>query len=234
MKLPLGVNLKNIYWKGKFPGKARKNSPYVKKWTQPKEIQKKFERFKHDKVKLRLLITETPINVNVYVSSFQINYSGGYGDYDYSIQLLQAKDLIIRQSSVKITSSSTSSDVSASPTETENTAPHSPTTTPQYTPSSQFNSHGGKPIAVDFSDYNNKNSSQTENSMTRPSLPAVTSYTVKHGDCLWAIAEKYMGSGSKYLELYNANISTIKEWAKKYHSNEKFIIYPGQVLSIPN
>lgn len=55
--------------------------------------------------------------------------------------------------------------------------------------------------------------------------PATTSrtYTVKRGDCLWNIAKKYYGNGSKYTTIYNANRDKIKN---------PNLIYPGQVLTI--
>lgn len=49
-------------------------------------------------------------------------------------------------------------------------------------------------------------------------------YTVKKGDCLWNIAKKFYGNGSKYGMIYNANKSKIKN---------PNLIYPGQVLLIP-
>lgn len=54
--------------------------------------------------------------------------------------------------------------------------------------------------------------------------PSAKSYTVKKGDCLWNIAKKYYGSGSKYKEIFSANHGQI--------SNPN-LIYPGQVLTIP-
>lgn len=184
VKLPLGENLKSFSWDGKFPGKARQKKPFLKEWSDPKEIQCKFDYYRANKRKLRLLITETPVNLNVYISSFKINYSGGYGDYDYSIQLVQAKDLKIPVS--KNLSASSVSNTAAS----------------------------------------------SVSSPARTSGPSPMSYTVKKGDCLWAIAEKYLGSGSKYNQLYEANKDVIREWAAKYHSSEKYIIYAGQVLTI--
>lgn len=50
-------------------------------------------------------------------------------------------------------------------------------------------------------------------------------YTVKSGDCLWRIAQKFLGKGSRYTEIYNLNRDKI--------SNPN-LIYPGQVLRIPN
>ena len=35
--------------------------------------------------------------------------------------------------------------------------------------------------------------------------PKQSTYTVKSGDCLWNIAKKYLGDGSRYNEIYNLN-----------------------------
>lgn len=50
-------------------------------------------------------------------------------------------------------------------------------------------------------------------------------YTVKSGDCLWNIAKKYYGDGSKYTVIYEANKGTI--------GGNPNLIYAGQVLTIP-
>lgn len=49
-------------------------------------------------------------------------------------------------------------------------------------------------------------------------------HIVKKGDCLWNIAKKYYGSGSKYTKIYEANKSIIKN---------PNLIYPGQKFLIP-
>ena len=46
-------------------------------------------------------------------------------------------------------------------------------------------------------------------------------YTVKKGDSLWAISEKYLKSGAKYTEI------------KELNNLASSTIYPGQVLKIP-
>jgi len=51
-----------------------------------------------------------------------------------------------------------------------------------------------------------------------------TTYTVKSGDCLWNIAKKLLGSGSRYTEIASLNADQIKN---------PNLIYPGQVLRIP-
>ena len=49
-------------------------------------------------------------------------------------------------------------------------------------------------------------------------------YTVNRGDCLWYIAKKFYGNGSKYTTIYNANKDKIKN---------PNLIYPNQILWIP-
>ncbi len=51
-----------------------------------------------------------------------------------------------------------------------------------------------------------------------------TTYTVVRGDCLWKIAKKLYGDGKKWIDIYNANASIIKN---------PNLIYAGQVLLIP-
>lgn len=55
--------------------------------------------------------------------------------------------------------------------------------------------------------------------------PALKTYTVKSGDCLWNIAKRYLGNGSRYTEIYNLNKNKIKN---------PNLIYPGQVLTLPS
>lgn len=50
-------------------------------------------------------------------------------------------------------------------------------------------------------------------------------YTVVKGDCLWNIAAKHLGSGSRYTEIADLNRDIIKN---------PNLIYPGQVLKLPS
>lgn len=53
--------------------------------------------------------------------------------------------------------------------------------------------------------------------------PKTETYTVKKGDCLWNIAKKYYNNGSLYTKIAEANPSIVNP----------NLIYPGQVLTIP-
>ena len=58
-----------------------------------------------------------------------------------------------------------------------------------------------------------------------PTAPQSKTYTVKAGDCLWNIAKKQLGTGSRYTEIYNLNKDKIKN---------PNLIYAGQVLTLPS
>lgn len=54
------------------------------------------------------------------------------------------------------------------------------------------------------------------------------SYTVVNGDSLWKIAQKYLGDGSRWKEIYTYNNN------KSIIGGNPNLIRPGQVLSIPS
>ena len=60
---------------------------------------------------------------------------------------------------------------------------------------------------------------------TSPAPAAPQAYTVVRGDCLWSIAKRFYGDGSKYTAIYDANRGVI--------GGNPNLIYPGQVLTIP-
>ncbi len=186
VRLPSGEQLTGFSWSGRLPGKKRQKNPYVRAWMDPKAVQNLWEMWKNKRKKLRLLITETPINYDVYLNSFNVDYSGGYGDFSYTISFTQAKDLKVYASGSGGTTTSTAATVQNRPQGQE-----------------------------------------------RPSKPAAKTYTVVRGDCLWSIAQKEMGDGSKYPRLYEANKSVIDPVNQKY-GTPRYTIYAGQVFAIPN
>lgn len=95
VKLPKGTNLLTFSWNGTLPGKNRRNASYVKRqyWHSPEEIQNIWEKWRTNGTKIRLMVTETPINHDVYLDSYTAEATGGNGDYEYSISFVEAKPI---------------------------------------------------------------------------------------------------------------------------------------------
>lgn len=83
----------------------------------------------------------------------------------------------------------------------------------------QSKDYGTKTCKVSKNKVSTKKKRKSKNTKNNDST-----YKVKKGDCLWTIAKKLYGNGSKYTVIYNANKDKIKN---------PNLIYPGQVLTIP-
>ncbi len=99
ISLPRGRVPTKFSFEGFFPGEARKDDPMVKSWRSPKELVGILSLWRNEGTKLRLLVTETPINHDVYFDgdgSFEHEWRGGHGDCWYSLRFVEARELIIR------------------------------------------------------------------------------------------------------------------------------------------
>ena len=99
ISLPRGRVPTRFSFEGFFPGEARKDDPMVKSWQSPKELVGILSLWRNEGTKLRLLVTETPINHDVYFDgdgSFEHEWRGGHGDCWYNLRFVEARELIIR------------------------------------------------------------------------------------------------------------------------------------------
>lgn len=87
----------------------------------------------------------------------------------------------------------------------------------------QWRDYGTRTVNIQLAASKPKAAATPRRSAAAPS--SAQSYTVVKGDCLWNIAKKFYGDGSKYTVIYNANRSVI--------GGNPNLIYPGQVLTIP-
>lgn len=90
----------------------------------------------------------------------------------------------------------------------------------------QWRDYGTKQVKVTITAEKPKAAPEPVRETTAAPTPAASqTYTVVKGDCLWNIAKKFYGNGSKYTVIYNANKGVI--------GGNPNLIYPGQVLTIP-
>ena len=97
VKVPKGTDVAEFSWDGVFFGESKKKEPIVRRnsWKPPDECVKQLYNFMGNQTVLNLIVTETWINVDVTISSFQPKVTGAYGNIEYSITLVQKKPLQI-------------------------------------------------------------------------------------------------------------------------------------------
>lgn len=95
VKIPKGTDVAEFTWNGVFFGKSKKREAIVKKnhWKEPNECVKILNDFMKNETVLNLIVTETWINMDVTISSFQPRPTGAYGNVEYSITFVQKKPL---------------------------------------------------------------------------------------------------------------------------------------------
>jgi hypothetical protein len=177
LEFPRGKVPARISWDGFFPGAGRRNQSYVKAWRAPQELVAILTTWRDTGTKLRLLVTETPLNIDVYLVTFEHTWGGGFGDCHYRLEFGQARELKVL-------------------TDTE------------------WQAYGGQATLH----------GQTA-AATRPAPPTPSTYTVVDGDNLWGISKRFLGDGSRWRQLYEANRAVV--------GSDPDLILPGQVLQIP-
>ena len=93
VRMPSGNKLDTISWEGKLPGEARSKMSFVKAWKNPAELFKLLKRWQESGTTLHLEITETPIDMRVFIEEINPTFRGGMGDIEYKITLTETKAL---------------------------------------------------------------------------------------------------------------------------------------------
>lgn len=184
VKLPNGEKLVKFSWSGRLPGASMRHMRMVSAsdWRSPKEIQGIFSMWRRYGKKLRLLVTGTTINHDVYLDSYTVDNSK-FDTVEYSISFSVAKDIMVYTTAELNIENTTEKDTTATTNE------------------------------------------RAASSGAAASTPQNTTYTVKAGDTLWAIAKQFLGNGSRYPEIYELNKAII--------GPDPNLIHPGQVFAIP-
>ena len=93
VKIPKGMKLTEVSFDGIFFGEAKKNESIVKQWVKPTECEKILKYWQEKGTVLRLMVTETNINIDVTISRFECTDYGGYGNKKYSVEFVQYRSL---------------------------------------------------------------------------------------------------------------------------------------------
>jgi len=187
VKVPKGTDVAEVSWDGEFFGKSKRKEAIVKRshWQEPEECVDILIDFMQNETVLNLIVTDSWINMDVTISSFQPVSYGAYGNIKYSITFIEKKPLkIYATNELQISAFAQ-----------------------QTTP---------------------RNEAET--------AVAAASYTVQDKDNLWKIAQAKCGSGSKWTDIYNANVDIIESTAKahgKSSSDKGHWIWAGTILVIP-
>lgn len=98
VKIPKGEELTGVSWNGILPGDNAASYKFIDQnsWQEPKEIIKQLTRWRENGDKLKVLITQTPINLDVYIRDFDSKYVGGQGNVKYTINLIAAKTMQVK------------------------------------------------------------------------------------------------------------------------------------------
>lgn len=91
-----GKKIGGFSWKCFLPGSAHSDLPFLRgTWRPPDWYQGIWSQWRVKGTHLRLLIPNTPINHNVLLADYTADYSGAYGDYEYSIEFCDDRDIAI-------------------------------------------------------------------------------------------------------------------------------------------
>jgi len=97
VKLPKGERLTSVTWNGLLPSARMLLYSFIQHavWEQPIEIVRALTRWRVAGDKLRLLITQTAVNMDVYLKTFDTEYAGAHGHIKYTIDFIAAKEMKI-------------------------------------------------------------------------------------------------------------------------------------------
>ena len=165
-----------------FPNKDYSFNEYSNV-PKPYDLVSHFKDWKNKGTVVRVILTGTDINQEMYVTNFAYGEKDGTGDVYYSMDLLECRPITI-------------------PVINEN------------------NSSNTQNTSRPADNNNSSNKNNTNNSTQK-------THKVVKGDSLWDIAKKYLGKGSDYPKIKEANKSKYPSLAKNN------IIYVNWELIIP-
>lgn len=97
IKVPKGMDIEEISWDGEFFGDSKRYEAIVRPdhYKSPMECVNILKDYMRNGTVLNLIVTDTFINLDVTISSFQVTTYGAWGNIKYSISFEQRRTLEI-------------------------------------------------------------------------------------------------------------------------------------------
>lgn len=97
VEVPTGSGLRGYSWKSEFPGENRPIYDLLHgSYHAPSYYKDIIEDWRRNKTRLHLLVTGYPINIEVILDDFTYKATGGFGDIEYEIKLLENRNITIQ------------------------------------------------------------------------------------------------------------------------------------------
>lgn len=120
--VPTGAKLSALSWESEFPGEYRSKTSLLRgKWQDPKTYHSILEYWKENRSLLNVMVTGYPINIDVYVESYEGELAGAFGDIYYKLSFVESRKIVVTTTKLDTTT--------PTPTEPERPA----TTAKKYT-----------------------------------------------------------------------------------------------------
>lgn len=108
VRLVNGEKLGSFQWSSILPGQGHADLPFLRgSWQDPKKYQELWASWLRKGTPLQLLIPNTPIHHEVLLADYSVTYAGAYGDYQYSIEFCDRREITVISTQEKSKPSST-------------------------------------------------------------------------------------------------------------------------------
>lgn len=260
IKIPRGSKITGYSWSGLFPGEGMADASFVFDWQAPTDIIKRLKEWQEAGTTLTLMVTELCINEDVFIESLHYEYFGvGDCSYDLSLSVRKPLTVMVTPKSILPTDSAKTTDATMQSGTVKKKCNYlnKPSSkgkklgTLKKGATIDIVSKKGKYykfkttktksgyawvrktyVRVLYSAASSVSVSQMSNYGSETNGSGGSTYTVKSGDTLYAIAKTKLGKGTLLDAIYALN-QTAMDAMNKGESVSKYTVHEGQILKLP-